>query len=155
MVPLWQQAIYTRLSQEMEAKMRVILVALAILLGGVSAAQACIQSAISDPDFTEVCIASICTRVQHVDLVERSVKKQEEELSALLQRPYDESIPITELPLDDPDRSEDPALGNIYWSTDRGDRDVALIDKTHLWSRSCEITARWDGAVFQVSARSL
>jgi hypothetical protein len=120
-------------------------------------AAACIQSAQSEPTFTEVCIGSICTRVQHADLVERSVKKQEEELRELLQRPYDESIPIpiTELPIDDPDRAVDPALGNIYWSTDRGDRDVALIDKTHLWSRSCEITAVWDGAVFQVSARSL
>ncbi len=118
-------------------------------------APACIQSAQSEPTFTEVCIASICTRVQHADLVERSGKKQEEELRELLQRPYEESIPITELPLDDPDRGTDPALDSIYWSNDRGDKTVELIDKTHLWSRSCEISVRWDGTVFQVSGRSL
>jgi hypothetical protein len=93
--------------------------------------------------------------VQHADLVERSGKKQEEELRELLQRPYEESIPITELPLDDPDRGTDPALDSIYWSNDRGDKTVELIDKTHLWSRSCEISVRWDGTVFQVSGRSL
>lgn len=126
----------------------------ALLVLSSTPALACIQSAISDPDFTEVCIGSICTRVQHADLVERSIKKQEEELRELLQRPYDSSIPLTELPLDDPDRGEDPALGGLYWSNDRGDRDVALIDKTHLWGRSCQISVLFDGSVFQVSGRA-
>lgn len=116
---------------------------------------ACIQSAISHPDFTEVCIASVCNRVQHTDLAERSVNKREEELRELLQRPYDRSIAITELPLDDPDRVLDPSRDNLYWSNDRGDGTVDTVDKTHLWSRSCEITVQWDGSVFQVSGRVL
>lgn len=118
-----------------------------------SPALACIQSAISNADFTEVCIGSICTRVQHAALIERSPAKREEELRELLQRPYDRSIPITELPLDDPDRATDPNRGGLYWSDDRGDRNVAVIDKTHLWSRGCEILVAWDGQVFQVSGR--
>jgi hypothetical protein len=133
--------------------MRVLLAMLLVLAP--APALACIQSAISDPDFTEVCIASICTRVQHADLVERSIKKQEKEMRELLQTPYDTSIPRTELPLDDPDRAEDPNLDGLYWSDDRGSRDVALIDQTHLWSRSCEFSVVWDGRVFQVSARAL
>jgi hypothetical protein len=133
--------------------MRSLLAALLVLVP--APALACVQSAISDPDFTEVCIGSICTRVQHADLIERSVKKQEVELAELLQTPYDVGIARTALPLDDPDRAEDPALAGQYWSDDRGDRTVSLVNKTHLWSRSCEISVEWDGRVFQVSARSL
>jgi len=117
-------------------------------------AQACIQSAQSELTFTEVCIASICTRVRHADLAESSIKKQEIEMSALLQQPYDEIIAITALPLDDPDRGLDPDQGDLYWSNDRGDKTVDLIEKTHLTGRSCEITAQWDGRVFQVRGLS-
>lgn len=134
--------------------MRRLLVA-AVLSSISGSAWACIQSAQSELTFTEVCIASICTRVEHSDLVERSVKKQEIEMSALLQQPYDSIIAITALPLDDPDRGLDPDQGSLYWSNDRGDKAVDLIEKTHLTGRSCEITARWDGERFQVSGHSL
>ena len=55
--------------------------------------------------------------------------------TALLQAQFDVRIPLADLPLDDPDRTTDPARPDLFW------------DGTDLVGRGVRLTVSWDAAI--------
>jgi len=86
-----------------------------------------------------VCVFSGVGEVRvNVAALTGSPSDRVEKVRATIQKVIDKRIPLTDLPVDEPARLDDPALPNFFWSDNLGD--AAATVKTHLCARGWAVT---------------
>jgi len=117
----------------------------AILVMFSAQAGACISSIVTTVDDIVVTRGGVVYSITYADIQGNPGTGQHPQRTVdRMQELLDQRITLASLPLDDPDRGEDPALPNFFHGDANGKK-VAL--SSHIIARPCEVvSATWDSA---------
>lgn len=118
--------------------MKILLTLLFTLIPALSSA--CISAIVSTKEYIEINQGGKLNRVLYSDLQLGDDNIRSDDMKIRLQNFLDVSIPLADLPNDDPDKTTDPARPDLFW------------DKGNLVGRGCVITnVVWDGQRYIVT----
>jgi hypothetical protein len=123
--------------------MRIIFGLLIVLLTATPALSSCPSGLEQTTEHVGVSIGGSWGRIFFSDLTTSSKKQQEAEIEEIIQKWLTFTIPLSSLPLDDPDRFINPDQNRQFWSDADGNRVDEAIDATHYTSVACTVEANW------------